>query len=177
MSEELSIETNNFISKKLVEMQNSMTPNAWCHREPKKWLLVAQQIIQQPTEHSEFMRKHKITRNFFYDVRTELFSDPECKSIRNNWANEISSVMFQGLDTYRKSQDSYSDRIERGDIEIDGNELFKQGKSLQAFSDIHAKLTGNNVQTIIVKKPTTLDEAAEYARKMIDDIPEAEIVD
>jgi hypothetical protein len=177
MSEELSIETNNFISKKLVEMQNSMTPNAWCHREPKKWLLVAQQIIQQPTEHSEFMRKHNITRNFFYDVRTELFSDPECKSIRNNWANEISSVMFQGLDTFRASQDMYSTAIENGSVTIDGNELFKQAKALQAFNDIHGKLTGTNVQKIVVEHRTTLDEAEEYARKMLAEIQEVEIVD
>ena len=67
--------------------------------------------------------------------------------------------------------------MESGDIEIDGNELFKQGKSLQAFNDIHSKLTGNNIQRHVVEHRTTLDEAEEYARKMLEDLPEAEIVD
>jgi hypothetical protein len=85
--------------------------------------------------------------------------------------------MFQGLDTYRQSQDQYSSRVENGEIEIDGNELFKQGKSLQAFNDIHSKLTGNNIQKVVVEHRTTLDEAEAYARQMLDNIQEADIVE
>ena len=178
MSEELAIETKNFITKKLRDAQEATGHGrAWCKREPKKWALVAQHIIQKPNEVNTFLRKNNIKRNFYYDVQTELMADPESSEIRNAWASEISSVLFQGLDTYRKSQNSYSDRVESGDIEIDGNELFKQGKSLQAFNDIHSKLTGNNIQREVVEHKTTLDEAEEYARKMLEDLPEAEIVD
>ena len=178
MSEELTVETKNFITKKLRDAQEATGHGrAWCKREPKKWALVAQHIIQKPDEVSTFLRKNKITKNFYYDVQTELMADPESSEIRNAWASEISSVLFQGLDTYRKSQSNYSDRVESGDIEIDGNELFKQGKSLQAFNDIHSKLTGNNIQKVVVEHRTTLDEAEEYARKMLADIQEVEIVD
>ena len=178
MSEELTIETKNFITKKLRDAQEATGHGrAWCKREPKKWALVAQHIIQKPNEVSAFLRKNSITKNFYYDVQTELMADPESSEIRNAWASEISSVLFQGLDTYRKSQNSYSDRVESGDIEIDGNELFKQGKSLQAFNDIHSKLTGNNIQRVVVEHKTTLDEAEEYARKMLEGIQEVEIVD
>ena len=178
MSEELQLETKDFITKKLRDAQEATGHGrAWCKREPKKWALVAQHIIQKPDEASSFMRKNNITKNFYYDVQTELMADPESSEIRNAWASEISSVLFQGLDTYRKSQNQYSDRVESGDIEIDGNELFKQGKSLQAFSDIHAKLTGNNIQRVVVEHKTTLDEAEEYARKMLEGIQEVEIVD
>ena len=178
MSEELAVETKNFITKKLRDAQEATGHGrAWCKREPQKWALVAQHIIQKPNEVNTFLRKNNIKRNFYYDVQTELLADPESSEIRNAWASEISSVLFQGLDTYRKSQNSYSDRVESGDIEIDGNELFKQGKSLQAFNDIHSKLTGNNIQRHVVEHKTTLDEAEEYARKMLEDLPEAEIVD
>jgi len=178
MSEELRLETKDFITKKLRDAQESTGQNrAWCVREPKKWALVAQHIIQKPNGVSEFMRKNNITRNFYYDVQTELMADPESSEIRNAWASEISSVMFQGLDTYRQAQDQYSKLVESGEINIDGNELFKQGKSLQAFNDIHAKLTGNNIQRVVVEHKTTLDEAEEYARKMIEGIQEVEIVD
>ena len=178
MSEELKLETKDFITKKLKDAQEATGQNrAWCVREPKKWALVAQHIIQKPNGVSEFLRNNKITRNFYYDVQTELLADPESSEIRNAWASEISSVLFQGLDTYRKAQDKYTDRVESGDIEIDGNELFKQGKSLQAFNDIHSKLTGNNIQRHVVEHKTTLDEAEEYARKMLEGLPEVEIVD
>ena len=178
MSEELAVETKNFITKKLRDAQEATGHGrAWCKREPKKWALVAQHIIQKPNEVNTFLRKNNIKRNFYYDVQTELLADPESSEIRNAWASEISSVLFQGLDTYRKAQDKYTDRVESGDIEIDGNELFKQGKSLQAFNDIHSKLTGNNIQRHVVEHRTTLDEAEEYARKMLEDLPEAEIVD
>jgi hypothetical protein len=178
MSNELKVDTKNYIAKKLVDAQEAHKHGqAWCNRDPKKWALVANHIIQKPDEVSTFMRKNKITRNFYYDVQTELMADPESSEIRNAWASEISSVMFQGLDTYRQSQDQYSSRVENGEIEIDGNELFKQGKSLQAFNDIHSKLTGNNVQRVVVEHKTTLDEAEEYARKMLEGIQEAEIVD
>ena len=178
MSEELTVETNKFIAKKLKDAQEASNHGrSWCKRNPKHWALVAQHIIQKPSEVNTFLRKNNIKRNFYYDVQTELLADPESSEIRNAWASEISSVLFQGLDTYRKSQNSYSDRVESGDIEIDGNELFKQGKSLQAFNDIHSKLTGNNIQRHVVEHKTTLDEAEEYARKMLEDLPEAEIVD
>ena len=178
MSEELQIETNDFVARKLKDAQDATDHGrAWCKRQPKKWALVAQHIIQKPDEVSTFMRKNKITRNFYYDVQTELMADPESSEIRNAWASEISSVMFQGLDTYRQAQDQYSNRVENGEIQMDGNELFKQGKSLQAFSDIHAKLTGNNIQRVVVEHKTTLDEAEEYARKMLEGIQEVEIVD
>ena len=178
MSEELQIETNNFVARKLKDAQAATDHGrAWCKRQPKKWALVAQHIIQKPDEVSTFMRKNKITRSFYYDVQTELMADPESSEIRNAWASEISSVMFQGLDTYRQAQDQYSSRVENGEIQMDGNELFKQGKSLQAFSDIHSKLTGNNVQRVVVEHKTTLDEAEEYARKMLEGIQEVEVVD
>jgi hypothetical protein len=60
---------------------------------------------------------------------------------------------------------------------MDGNELFKQGKSLQAFSDIHAKLTGNNIQRVVVEHRTTLDEAKAFRDAALAGIKEAEVVD
>ena len=106
MSEELAVETKNFITKKLRDAQEATGHGrAWCKREPKKWALVAQHIIQKPNEVNTFLRKNNIKRNFYYDVQTELLADPESSEIRNAWASEISSVLFQGLDTYRKSQE------------------------------------------------------------------------
>ena len=178
MSEELQIETNDFVARKLKDAQDATGHGrAWCKRQPKKWALVAQHIIQKPDAVSAFMRKNKITRNFYYDVQTELMADPESSEIRNAWASEISSVMFQGLDTYRQAQDQYSNRVENGEIQMDGNELFKQGKSLQAFSDIHAKLTCNNIQRVVVEHKTTMEEAAAFRDAALAGIQEAEIVD
>ena len=62
MSEELTVETKNFITKKLRDAQEATGHGrAWCKREPKKWALVAQHIIQKPDEVSTFLRKNKIT--------------------------------------------------------------------------------------------------------------------
>ena len=177
MSEELSLETNDFVAKALKNAQDTHGLQGWCHRNPKHWALTAQHIIQAPSEASQFMRKNGITRKFYYNVKQELLADPECQAIRNAWAAEISAIQFQGIDTFRESQEKYSEAVENGDVAIDGNELFKQAKALQGFNDIHAKLTGNNTQKIVVEHKTTLDEAEEYARKMLSGIPEAEIVD
>jgi hypothetical protein len=178
MSEELSIVTKDYITTALKNAQAASEHNrAWCHREPKKWGLVAQHIIQMPTTVADFLRKNSITRNFYYDVKTELMADPECQSVRNAWASELASIQFQGLDTFRASQDMYSTAIENGSVTIDGNELFKQAKALQAFNDIHGKLTGTNVQKIVVEHRTTLDEAEAYAREMLSGMQEVEIID
>ena len=177
MSEELQIETNNFVARKLKDAQDATGHGrAWCKRQPKKWALVAQHIIQKPDAVSTFMRKNKITRNFYYDVQTELMADPESSEIRNAWASEISSVMFQGLDTYRQAQDQYSNRVENGEIQMDGNELFKQGKSLQAFSDIHAKLTGTNVQKHVVEHVVSQADYDDKKQELMDKIKQAKAV-
>ena len=151
MSEELTLETNDFVAKALKNAQETHGLQGWCHRNPKHWALTAQHIIQAPSEASQFMRKNGITRKFYYNVKQELLADPECQAIRNAWAAEISAIQFQGIDTFRESQEKYSEAVENGDVAIDGNELFKQAKALQGFNDIHAKLTGNNVQKHVVE--------------------------
>jgi hypothetical protein len=112
------------------------------------------------------MRKNGITRKFYYNVKQELLADPECQAIRNAWAAEISAIQFQGIDTFRESQEKYSEAVENGDVAIDGNELFKQAKALQGFNDIHAKLTGNNVQKISVEHVVTQEEYEDKAAEL-----------
>jgi len=159
MSKELALETNDYVANALKNAQESTGhQRAWCVREPKKWALVAQHITQQPCTVEEFRRKHKITKNFYYDVKTELMADPECQLIRNAWAAEISSVMFEGLDTHRKILNKFGDGVESGAIEVDENVMFKSGKSLQALNDIHGKLTGNNVQKHVVEHIVSQEE-------------------
>jgi hypothetical protein len=178
MSEELQLDTKEFISKKLRDAQEiTEHGQAWCNRDPKQWCKVAQHILQKPTSAHSFITEGKCTRNFYYDVQAELMADPESSAIRNAWASEIAAIQFQGIDIFRASQSKYADAVESGEISIDGNELFKQAKALQGFNDIHSKLTGNNIQRVVVEHKTTLDEAEAYARKMMQDVQEAEIVD
>jgi hypothetical protein len=178
MSKELALETQNYVAKALkVAQENANHNRAWCHREPEHWCKVAQHILQKPTSAYSFIKSGECTKNVYYDIQTELFADPESQLIRNAWASEIAAIQFQGIDTFRESQARYSDAVHSGEVAIDGNELFKQAKALQVFNDIHGKLTGNNTQKIVVEHKTTLDEAEEYARKMLSDIQEAEIVD
>ena len=174
MSEELALETNGYVAKALKTAQeNTGHQRAWCVREPKKWALVAQHIIQQPCQVSEFRRKHKITKNFYYDVKAELLADPESQLIRNAWAAEISAIQFQGIDTFRESQARYSDAVESGEVQIDGNELFKQAKALQGFNDIHGKLTGNNVQKHVVEHVVSQDDYDQKKQELKDRIAKA----
>ena len=169
MSEELSIDTNTYVAKALKAAQDTHGNHGWCHREPKKGALVAQHITQQPCSNDAFRRKHKITKNFYYDVKTELMADPECQMIRNAWAAEISSVMFEGLDIHRTILNKFGDAVETGEIAVDENVMFKSGKSLQALNDIHGKLTGNNIQKHVVEHVHTKqdfeDKEAELERK------------
>lgn len=158
MSEELSLDTNTYVAKALKAAQDTHGNHGWCHREPKKWALVAQHITQQPCSNDAFRRKHKITKNFYYDVKTELMADPECQMIRNAWAAEISSVMFEGLDIHRTILNKFGDAVETGEIAVDENVMFKSGKSLQALNDIHGKLTGNNIQKHVVEHIVSQEE-------------------
>ena len=174
MSTELATDTKDYVTKALKAAQESHSPHGWCHRKPKHWALTAQHIIQQPCEVSAFLEKNGITRNFYYDTKTELMKDPECEAIRNAWGSEVASVMFQGLDTHRALQEKFSKEVEKEDFVVDQDVLFKHGKQLQAFNDIHAKLTGNNIQKIVVEHKTTLDEAAAFA---LEAIKEAEVLD
>ena len=175
MSEELQIETKDYVTKALKHAQDTAgQKRAWCHRNPELWCKVAQHILQKPTSAYSFIKSKECTKNFYYDVQTELFADPESQLIRNQWASEIAAIKFQGLDTFRESQGRYSDAVHNGEVTIDGNELFKQAKAIQAFNDIHGKLTGNNKQTIVVEQKVTLDEAAEFAANML---KEADIID
>jgi hypothetical protein len=175
MSNELATTTEGYVLKALKTAQDANKHHqGWCNRDPKKWALVAQHIIQQPCSIDGFRRDHSITKNFYFDVKTELMADPECQAIRNAWGAEVASIMFEGLENHRKIQNKFGDAIDSGEITVDENVVFKSGKSLQALNDIHAKLTGNNIQRHIVEHKTTLDEAAEFARNAIKD---AEIVD
>ena len=164
MSEDLALETKDYVTKALKNAQdNARGAQAWCYRDPKKWCKVAQHIIQKPTSAYSFIKAKNCTKNFYYDVQTELFADPEAQLIRNAWASEVAAIQFQGIDTFRASQEKYSEAVEEGDIDIDGNELFKQAKALQAFNDIHGKLTGNNIQKHVVEHVVTQDD---YDTKM-----------
>ena len=176
MSEELTLDTNAYVAKALKAAQDTHSNQGWCHREPKKWALTAQHIIQQPSEVSVFLKKNKITRNFYYDTKTELMADPECEAIRNAWGSEVASVMFQGLDTHRKLQEKFSEEVDKDGFVVDQDVLFKHGKQLQAFNDIHAKLTGNNIQRVVVEHRTTLDEAKAFRDAALAGIKEAEVV-
>ena len=159
MSEELALETNDYVAKALKTAQeNTGHQRAWCVREPKKWALVVQHIIQQPCTNEEFRRKHKITKNFYYDVKTELMADPECQMIRNAWAAEVSSVIFEGLDVHREVMNKFGEKIRDESIKVDENVVFKSVKGLQGLTDIHGKLTGNNVQKHVVEHIVSQEE-------------------
>jgi len=69
---------------------------------------------------------------------------------------------------------AFGDGIESGAIPITEDVAFKSVKALQGLNDIHSKLTGNNIQKIVVEHKTTLDEAAAFA---LEAIKEAEVVD
>ena len=174
MSKELSVETKDVVLKALAKSQANVSGQGWCHREPKKWMQVANHIIQGTTSANSFIKSGVCTRNFYYNTKAELLADEECRAVRNSWASEISAIQFQTIDTFRELQDKYSEAIQNGEIVIDGNELFKQAKTVQAFNDIHAKLTGNNIQRIEVSHKSTPQEINE----MIANLPEAdEVID
>jgi len=178
MSSELQLETQDYVTKALKNAQEATThKRAWCHRKPKHWALTVQHIIQQPCSIEEFRRKNNITKNFYFDTKAELLADPECQAIRNAWGSEVASLMFEGLDVQRKIMNAFGDGIESGAIPITEDVAFKSVKALQGLNDIHGKLTGNNIQKIVVEHKTTLDEAKAFRDAALAGITEAEIVD
>jgi len=166
MSEELALKTKDYVAKALTKTQGSLGPQGWCHRDPVLWCKVANHILQKPTSAYSFIKNKNCTKNVYYDIQAELFSDPESQLIRNAWASEIAAIQFQGIDTFRESQDKYSDAVHIGEVTIDGNELFKQAKALQGFNDIHSKLTGNNVQKHVVEHVVTQEEFEDKRAKL-----------
>jgi len=166
MSEELALETKSYIAKALKKAQDSHSSQGWCHRKPKHWALTAQHIIQQPCTVTEFRKKHDITKNFYYDTKAELLADPECQEVRNAWGSEVASLTFEGLDTHRMIMNKFGDAIESGDIEVDENVVFKSVKGLQGLTDIHGKLTGNNVQKHVVEHVVTQQEYEDKAAEL-----------
>ena len=172
MSKELSVETKDCLLNALKRAQENNSGQGWCHREPKLWMKVANHIIQGTTSANSFIESGACARNFYYNTKAELLADEECRAVRNAWASEISAIQFQTIDTFRESQELYGEAISSGEIQVDGNELFKQAKTAQAFGDMHAKLTGNNIQRIEVSHKSTPQEINE----MIANLPEAEEV-
>ena len=173
MSEELALETKDYIAKALKKAQDSHSSQGWCHRKPKHWALTAQHIIQQPSTVTEFRKKHGITKNFYYDTKAELLADPECQEIRNAWGSEIASLTFEGLDTHRMIMNKFGDAIESGEIEVDENVVFKSVKGLQGLTDIHGKLTGTNVQKHVVEHVVTQDDYDAKKQELMERIAKA----
>ena len=150
MSEELSIESKNYVTKALMASQEIHGGQAWCHRDPKKWALTAQHIILPVGSVSEFARNNNIARNLYYEIKA-------------------ASLTFHGLDTHKTIMDKFSEAIDSGEIEVNENVLFKSVKGLQGLTDIHGKLTGTNVQKHVVEHVHTKqdfeDKEAELERK------------
>jgi len=171
MSEELVIQTKDYITKALARAQESTGHNrAWCCREPKKWALIAQHIIQQPCSNDEFRRKHGITKNTYYNTKAELMADPECQEVRNAWGSEVAALTFEGLDVHRTIMNKFGDAIENGSIEVDENVVFKSVKGLQGLTDIHGKLTGTNVQKHEVIHTVTQEDYEQKKQELRDRI-------
>jgi hypothetical protein len=61
MSEELQIETKNYILKALKNAQdNAGGAKAWCHRDPVLWCKVALHVMEKPSSAYQFYEKDKI---------------------------------------------------------------------------------------------------------------------
>jgi hypothetical protein len=146
MSEELSLQTKDVLKKKLVSLQGSSAMTSWANREPQTWMASAKHIMEPSCSVNEFLAKNKMKRNAYFDLKRDLLKDDDCKQVRAAWGDEIASMQFQGFDTARLSQEKYSEEVALGNVKIDAKELFMQTKSLMGLGDLHAKLTGNNVQ-------------------------------
>jgi hypothetical protein len=172
-NEELAIETKNYVANALKKSQESHHGQCWCHRDPKKWALVAQHIILPVGSVSEFIRKNGVARNLYYDIKAELMADPECQAVRDAWGSEVASLTFHGLDTHRTIMDKFSSAIDSGEIEVDENVVFKSVKGLQGLTDIHGKLTGTNVQKHVVEHVVTQDDYDQKKQELMDRIKKA----
>ena len=172
-SEELAIETKNYVTKALKASQELHGGQAWCHRDPKKWALAAQHIILPVGSVSEFARNNNIARNLYYEIKAELMADPECQAVRDAWGSEVASLTFHGLDTHKTIMDKFSSAIDSGEIEVNENVLFKSVKGLQGLTDIHGKLTGTNVQKHVVEHVVTQDDYDAKKQELMDRIAKA----
>ena len=177
MSEELSVQTSSFIEDTLKELQASKASQHIVHREPQTWMLVARHCMEGTSRVSEFRKQNNILPKLYYAIRNDLAHKGDFDSLRAQWGHEFGAIVEATRDLQWAITTKLSDSIEDGSYVPEGKDLAQVSRATSAAFDTFQKATGGNVQKIVVEHKTTLSEAEDYARKMIEEMQEAEIVD
>lgn len=177
MSKELSITTEDYLIKRHKEALETMKPQSMAKRSPKKWMTCARYILEDGLKPIEFMRKTGQTRNNYYDIKRFLETGDDYEQIRAKAALDAATDYEIGVDLERRYTEEMHRKLDAGELEIDakGYAQIQRGQSMKA--DRFQKFSGAATQHVVVEHKTTLSEAEEFARSMLADVQEAEIVE
>ena len=179
MSNELSTTTEEYINKRLSVVQSAMKPQAICNRSPAQWCLIAKHVLEDGMEIEKFNAKHGVKHWTYFEVRKQVRGDENFEEFRNAVAvkSAIAYEMGEELENVVTAKMlTRIDDIDQVDFREAAQALAQIGRNNSAKLDRFQKLSGAATSKIIVEHKTTLGEAEEFARKMMEDIQEAEIV-
>ena len=174
---ELSVQTSSFIEDTLKELQASKASQHIVHREPQTWMLVARHCMEGTTRVTDFRKEHGILQKLYYAIRNDLIHKDDFDSLRMQWGREFGALVEAQRDLQWQMIESVSQRIHDKELFPEIKDLAPASRATQGSFDTFQKATGGNVQKIVVEHKTTLSEAEDYARKMIEEMQEAEIVE
>ena len=178
MSEELSIETQDYIAKALKGAQEATGHNkAICKINPKQWCLVARHVLEDGMNIAEFNKKHGVKHWTYFKIRKELAADNDYEDFRNRLAAGSAVSIELGNELEDRMSEKLLDRLDDFD-DIDVKEhsqaLAQVSRSNSMRLDRFQKLTGAATQRVVVEHKTTLDEAAAFALEACKDVTEIE---
>ena len=154
-----------------------MRPNSIAKRSAKKWMITARYIIEDGLLPTEFMRGSGVTRNNYYDIKRFLETADDYEAIRSQSALDAATDYEIGVELERKYTEKMFEAMDNNELEIDakGYAQINRGQSMKA--ERFQKFSGAATQRVVVEHKTTLGEAEEFARKALEGIIEAEIVE
>ena len=154
-----------------------MRPNSIAKRSAKKWMITARYIIEDGLLPTEFMRGSGVTRNNYYDIKRFLETADDYEMIRSQSALDAATDYEIGVELERKYTEKMFEAMDNNELEIDakGYAQINRGQSMKA--ERFQKFSGAATQRVVVEHKTTLGEAEEFARKALEGIIEAEIVE
>jgi hypothetical protein len=184
MSTEISTVTQDFISKRWAEVKEKRGKGSIACRNPKKWMLVARHAFEG-SEMSviDFSKAHDVSHWTYYAIKNDMQGAADYEEQRSIWALEaqadvdmLGAAVRQGTGIML---DKMADKKAVADTSL--KETAQMVQQLERTRTMvvsnYQKLTGAATQHVIVEHKTTLGEAEEFARKALEGITEAVIVE
>lgn len=177
MSEELTVETSDFIAQALKGAQERTGhAKAICKINPKQWCIVARHVLEDGLDIAKFNRKHGIKHWTYFKIRKELAADKDYDDFRNRIAAEAAVSIEMGNELEDRMSEKLLDRLDdfdNVDVKEHAQALAQVSRSNSMKLDRFQKLTGATTQNIVVEHVVSQDDYDAKKQELRDRIAKA----